>query len=44
MQIKVVEGVTRSHGISSYIAYMIKVSTPHEHVIERRYREFDALR
>jgi hypothetical protein len=40
----VTESVARDSGLSSYAAYIVKVSQPIKITIERRYREFDALR
>ena len=44
VRIEVGEGVTRGHGISSYVGYIIKVESPNKLTVERRYREFNALR
>jgi hypothetical protein len=34
----------RGSGLTSYVAYIVKVSHPIKITVERRYREFDSLR
>jgi hypothetical protein len=40
----VVEGVPRGHGLSAYVGYVIKLRSPSQLTVERRYSEFSALR
>jgi hypothetical protein len=44
VNIRVKESVVRGHGISEHVGYVIIMTHPKEIAVERRYREFDALR